>query len=167
MCSGFFFSEVTKIQFINVSLKTGWLAYRFRSPLYVIIKPFMNQTGNWNKKRMKKNSSNGRSHSQTFWRPFYEPLEKTGQCINQYRNYEICAFQFCVIMLLGQHAKNSLFFVLFLVFFFVHKSYIKYINTEGNSLAYTTCVLWVSYFFSLFFACARECSFFHQGSYIY
>ena len=26
------------------------------------------------KKKLKKNSSNGRSHSQTFWRPFYEPL---------------------------------------------------------------------------------------------
>ena len=28
-------------------------------------------------RKLKKNSSNGRSHSQTFWRPFYEPLIKT------------------------------------------------------------------------------------------
>ena len=27
-------------------------------------------------KKIEKNSSNGRSHSQTFWRPFYEPLYK-------------------------------------------------------------------------------------------
>ena len=40
------------------------------------------QTGNWNEKKLKKNSSNRRSHSQTFWLTFYEPrtlYRPTGQ----------------------------------------------------------------------------------------
>ena len=47
-------------------------------------------------------------------------------------------------------------FFCFFFYFFLNKSYIKYINTEGNSLAYTTCVLILSFLFCL---CAHSCTF--------
>ena len=71
-----------------------------------------------------------------------------------------CAFQFFVIMLLGQHALLMILCVFFFswyffflsIFFFSTKSYnIKYINTEGNSFGIHNLCFG---FFSSFLWCA-------------
>ena len=52
----------------------------FFSNFYILYSLLSNPKLKW-----KKNSSNGRSHSQTFWRPFYEPLPMSA-------SYYLCTY---------------------------------------------------------------------------